>query len=68
MESRVKNTVNDLMKYTHKSYWICRESTTGRGLRLHQTTLGCPFGQVYETPQQALDSFIEKAGREDAEQ
>jgi len=54
------NQVNDLMKYTHKGYWICRHSTTGRGLRLHQVGLGAKRGQVYETPQQALDAFIKK--------
>ena len=55
--------VNELMEYTHKSYWVCRYSTTGRGIRLHQTSLDSRFGRVYETPQQALNGFIDKETR-----
>lgn len=56
------NQVNDLMDYTIDGYWVCRHSTTGRGLRLHQIGLASSsnWGQVYETPQQAIDAFIEK--------
>lgn len=37
--------------------WICRESTTGRGLRLHQTSSAEAWDcQRYDTPWAALPS------------
>lgn len=50
--------------------WICRRSTTGRGLRLHQTSseklidgsyrqslTGLP---TFETPREAIEDFLER--------
>ena len=44
--------------------WICRMSTSGRGLRLHQTTaqdyheLACE--RTHPTPRAAIEAFMEK--------
>lgn len=48
--------------------WVCRHSTTGRGLRLYQTNpdwiYQAPelrmFDQAYATPIEALKAFIDK--------
>ena len=34
--------------------WICRLSTTGRGLRLHQD----PQMGLHETPREAIESYF----------
>ena len=48
----------------HDLRWVCRDSETGRGLRLHQTTAtadrhGIP---THETPRAAVVAFLQREG------
>lgn len=49
--------------------WVCRQSRTGRGIRLHQVSEGKPgdiYGDIhdrssrfmYATPREAIESFL----------
>lgn len=51
-DTELLDELTDIGKRT-KLPWICRPSSTGRGLRLHQD----PFGKC-ETPREAIDSFL----------
>jgi len=52
----VRNSLNELEKYKTESGmgWICRMSPTGRGLRLHQTSMET----AKPTAQEAVDDFL----------
>lgn len=43
--------------------WVCRNSTTGRGLRLHQTT-GDRWRELptFRTPREAVVAFLQREG------
>lgn len=45
--------------------WVCRWSTTNRGLRLHQVSSEA-WGESFETPLEALQDFIERQPKTDA--
>ena len=36
--------------------WICRDSTTGRGMRLHQD----PMIGIYDTPREAIMAYLKE--------
>jgi hypothetical protein len=48
----------------HNMVWICRESSTGRGIRLHQSrNFGERYGKGYNTAREALEAFLREKGR-----
>ena len=52
--------VNDLQAFEEGGLpWVCRHSTSGRGVRLHQTSGMDYHGMLFDTPQEALNYFIE---------
>jgi len=55
-----KELLDSLEKNAEPFLWICRDSATGRGLRLHQD----PKDGVYQTPREAIRAYtVEKEAR-----
>lgn len=51
----------DLQQYqTEGLKWVCRQSMTGRGLRLHQIASREYWEEAADTPAEAITKFLER--------
>lgn len=50
--------LNDLLEFADPNLrWVCRQSSTGRGLRIHQT-IEIDGIKTYDSPEAAIKAFL----------